>query len=128
MRFFSPIRSLNDGLLARLTQIDYDRDMAFVVVKDADPKTLLAVGRLAGDPDTIHAEFAILVRTDLKRQGLGRLLMERMIGYAKERGFTDLVGDVLAENTAMRHLCTALGFDSQWSEGNDSLRVTLRLR
>jgi acetyltransferase len=127
MRFFNLIHSLSPGLLARFTQIDYDRDMAFIVAKDDDPDAILGVGRLAGDPDNVRAEFAILVRTDLQRRGMGRLLMQRMIGYAKMRGLAELAGDVLAENIAMRNLCAELGFKSQWNEGNDSLRVTLTL-
>jgi acetyltransferase len=127
LRFFAPIRSLAPAMLARLTQIDYDREMAFVLHKQDDPDRFLAVVRLAGDPDNYSAEFAIVVRSDLHRRGLGRMLMTRLIDYAKARGLSELVGDILADNTAMRALCTQLGFTAHWTQGNDAVQAILRL-
>ena len=79
------MRELPPGLLARLTQIDYDREMAFVL-QDAKSGDFLGVSRISTDPDNIRAEFAVSVRSNLKGHGLGRLLMERLIAYAKARG------------------------------------------
>ena len=110
LRFFSPVRALEPTAVARLAQIDYDREMAFVLISDDKPERLLAVARLAGDPDNFRAEFAILVRSDLHRRGLGRLLMTRLIEYGKLRGLSEMFGDVLAENHAMLALCRELGF------------------
>jgi acetyltransferase len=108
MRFLSYFREISSALLARLTQIDYDREMAFVLF---DPQNEVAgVVRLSADPDGQRAEFALLTRSDLKRRGIGRLLMNRLIAYAGTRGIGELFGDVLAENSAMLALCRGLGF------------------
>jgi acetyltransferase len=107
MRFFTPFRTLPRALLAHLTQIDYDRAMAFVLF-DAK-NTAAGITRLAADPDGRRAEFAVIVRSDLKGRGVGRYLLDRLIAYAKSRGIKELFGDVLAENTAMLALCRDLG-------------------
>jgi acetyltransferase len=126
MRFFTPMRSLGAAALARLTQIDYDREMAFIAYAEEVPDRLLGVARLAADPDNIRAEFALVVRSDSHRRGLGRLLLSRLIAYAQGRGISELFGDVLAENQAMLGLCTKLGFAAAETQSADVLRVTLR--
>lgn len=107
MRFFTSMKSMSSSLLARLTQIDYDREMAFVLVNSESD--VVGVGRIAADPDNLRAEFALLVRSDMKGHGLGRLLMQRLIGFARERGIGELWGDILAENSAMLTLCYEAG-------------------
>jgi acetyltransferase len=108
--------------LARLTQIDYEREMAFIATErepDGKKQHTLGVVRAISDPDNSDAEFAIVVRSDLKGQGLGRLLMGRVIDYARSRGTQRLVGDVLSENTAMLKLARLSGFtiDAAGSDG-----------
>jgi acetyltransferase len=96
--------------------------MAFIATEsDADGKQqhTLGVVRAISDPDNVDAEFAIVVRSDLKGQGLGRLLMEKVIGYARKRGTQRLVGDVLSENMAMLKLARLSGFTIDAS-GSDS--------
>ncbi|HLI10123.1 MAG TPA: bifunctional acetate--CoA ligase family protein/GNAT family N-acetyltransferase [Alphaproteobacteria bacterium] len=113
MRFFAPMKVLSPGFAARLTQIDYDREMALVLcAPDRPPGSteIFGVVRLAADPDNEKAEFAIIVRSDLKGLGLGTLLMHRIVDYARARGIGTLYGDVLRENEAMLKLCQALGF------------------
>jgi acetyltransferase len=127
LRFFTPIRSLEPSLLARFTQIDYDREMAFVMLKEGEPDRFLAVVRLAADPDNIRAEFAIVVRSDLHRRGIGRMLMTRLIEYARSRGLTELFGDILAENAPMLALCSQLGFAVRATETAGVMRAVLRL-
>jgi acetyltransferase len=107
MRFLAPMRELPASLLARLTQIDYDREMAFVLFDCGD--AIAGIARLAADADGRRAEFAVIVRSDLKGRGIGRLLMDRLIAYARSRGIAELFGDILAENTAMHALCHDLG-------------------
>jgi len=112
MRFFSGMRELPHSLAARLTQIDYDREMALVAT---DPATagreqIFAVVRLTADPDNEKAEFAIIVRNDMAGRGLGTLLMQRILAYAEQRGINDIFGDVLAENRRMLDLCRRFGF------------------
>jgi acetyltransferase len=120
MRFFSGVRELPESELAHFTHIDYDREMAFIAVAaaGAGAREILGVARACADPDNIAAEFAVLVRSDLKRQGLGTLLMGKLIRYCRERGTRELWGSVLAENTAMLDLARSLGFRTRASEQN----------
>ena len=112
MRFFSVMRELPHSLAARLTQIDYDREMALIATDPAtaDPEPIYAVVRLAADPDNEKAEFAIIVRDDVAGRGLGMLLMRRILAYAAQRGIKEIFGDVLAENRRMLDLCRRLDF------------------
>jgi acetyltransferase len=109
MRFFTALRELPDALMKRLTQIDYDREMAFVALGH-DDETPAGIVRLACDPDFDRAEYAVAVRSDLKGRGLGRALMNAIANYARTRGVRTIFGDVLAENAAMLGLCRKLGF------------------
>jgi acetyltransferase len=110
LRFLAPIKALNFGFLARLTQIDYAREMAFIALNQQSG-TLLGVARYTADPDLARAEYAVLVRSDLKGRGLGWALMSHLIAHARARGIGVLHGDVLAENTTMLRMCTDLGFE-----------------
>lgn len=126
LRFFAPMAQMPERLLARLTQIDYDRDMAFLLL-DAN-KQILGIGRLAADPDNARAEFAVAVRSDLKGRGLGTLLMQRLIAYAKERGTGELFGDVLEDNQRMLALARELGFSVNAQAATPGiLRVSISL-
>jgi acetyltransferase len=124
LRFFSPFKTLPPALLARLTQIDYDREMAFVLF---DARNEVAgVGRFAADPDGARAEFAVLARSDLKGHGIGHLFMDRPIAYARSRGIGQLFGDTLVENEPMLALCRELGFNIS-TPSHGVVRVTLDL-
>ena len=114
MRFFGALTSLSEAYAARLTQIDYDREMALVAFGGDGPDGgVLGVVRLSADPDNERAEYAVIVRDDCHRQGLGETLMRRMIAYAADRGIGTLYGDVLAENRAMLALTAKLGFSRE---------------
>jgi acetyltransferase len=107
LRFFGALRQLSPELLTRLTQIDYDRQMALVLEAGGE---ILGVARLAADPDNREAEFAVTVRTDLKGRGIGSLLMRRLLEHARRRGIGRIVGDILQENTMMLALARDLDF------------------
>jgi acetyltransferase len=109
LRFFTAMKGLSHQLAARLTQIDYDREMALIAL-EADADQVLGVSRFAADPDNRQAEYAVEVRSDWKGRGLGYLLMKRLIDLARQRRIGELVGEVLRENTAMLQMCRALGF------------------
>lgn len=113
MRFFGAVRSFDHSQLARMTQIDYDREMAFIAsVDDARGRAhTLASVRAVTDPDNETTEFAISVRPDQKGKGLGRLLMSRIIEYARSRGTAWMIGEALRENVAMITLAKACGFE-----------------
>lgn len=128
-RFFGVVRQLTHSELARYTQIDYDREMAFIATrKDADgePETL-GVVRAVADPDNVTAEFAIIVRSDLKGRGLGSLLLEKLIRYCHERGTREIVGQVLSNNKAMLGLATRLGFERRTQVDTGIIEIGLRL-
>lgn len=127
LRFFGAGPKLSHGSLARFTQIDYAREMAFVALEQKSG-ALLGVVRLIADPDYTRGEYAIIVRSDLKGRGLGWRLMQHLIEYAKAEGLKELHGSVLAENTTMLRMCRELGFAVDREPGDESLRrVVLKL-
>jgi acetyltransferase len=113
-----------------MTQIDYAREMAFVALR-ADGKggqELLGGARFFADPDYEKGEYAVLIRSDLKGQGLGWILMQHLISYAKSEGLKTLYGSVLRENTLMLQMCRELGFSvGRDPEDNTVYLVTLGL-
>ena len=112
LRFFAPLKELTHQAAARLTQIDYDREMALVLAEHgpAGAAELYAVARIAADPDNERAEFAVTVRDDMTGRGLGSLLMRRLIDHARRRGLGEIFGHVLRENARMLGICRRLGF------------------
>ncbi|WP_430436143.1 GNAT family N-acetyltransferase [Oceanibaculum nanhaiense] len=133
MRFFSPLKSLPPALAARLTQIDYDREMALIASPipghgQAPEAEISAVVRISCDPDNERAEYAILVRSDLKGRGIGYGLMNLIIAHARQRGIREVFGDVLRENQPMLQLCRDLGFTAMESEEDPALaRMVLQI-
>jgi acetyltransferase len=112
MRVFYTRRELPHSELARLTQIDYDREMAFIAeAPGTDGPQTLGVARATSDPDNVEAEFAVIVRSDLKARGLGTLLMAMLEDYLRQRGTKRLFGQVLRENAAMLQLARSEGFE-----------------
>jgi acetyltransferase len=124
MRLFYTRRSIEHGELARLTQIDYEREMAFIAaapLPDGGEETL-GVVRVFVDPDNVEAEFGILLRSDCKGAGLGRKLMDKLVVYLKQRGTRRLVGTVLRENAAMLELAAKLGFRAEAAQADPTVR------
>ena len=107
LRFFTTMRGLSHPVAARLSQLDYDRELALLAELDG---MALGVARFAADPDRLRAEYAIAVRSDWKGRGLGYLLMTRLIGIARQQGIGELFGEVLRENDPMLQMCRELGF------------------
>ena len=122
LRFFAPVKAFTHPFLARLTQLDYARAMAFCAVDEATDE-ILGVVRLHADPDHRTGEYAILVRSDLKGRGLGWALMELIIEYARADGIGRITGEVLRENRTMLDMCEALGFSIQPSEDDPAIAV-----
>lgn len=112
MRFFAPLKTLTHEMAARLTQIDYDREMALVLTTDRPPgeAEIFAVARLSCDPDNEQAEFALIVGDDFAGQGVGTRLMTKLVAYARGRGVGSMIGIILSENKAMLSICRKLGF------------------
>src|SRR5262249_42199771 len=124
MRFHGTLRELSGELLMRLTQIDYDREIALIGFRAGDD-TPLGVVRRHADPDNVGAEFAIVVRSDLHGLGLGRAMMQRIIAAARDRGLSRLIGSILRENAPMLRLVRELGFVAEDARGDE---VTMALR
>ncbi len=111
LRFFSAMRSFSHEFAARLTQLDYDREMALAAEAEEDGRrVILGAVRIIADPDGETAEYGIMVRSDLKGQGLGHRLMTEIIDYARSRGLRRIFGEVLRENTGMLRMAAELGF------------------
>ncbi len=131
LRFFVPMRAMSHEALARATQIDYDREMALVLTEAGIPgqTEVYGVVRMSADPDNERAEYAIIISGEMTGQGLGMLLMRRIIAYARKRGIKELFGDVLRENRTMLKLCEILGFTRRNDPDEPSIvRVTLSLQ
>jgi acetyltransferase len=128
-RFMNSIRDLTPQMLARFTQIDYDREMALVATTARDGREAeIGVARYITHPDGSSCEFAIVVGDEWRRRGLGRHLMARLIEIARSRGMARMNGDVLAANQPMLALVTSLGFAVDESPGEPGVRrVTLAL-
>ncbi|MCD9465717.1 hypothetical protein CJF27_00835 [Photobacterium iliopiscarium] len=124
-RFFSDVGELNHEALAKFTQIDYDREMAFVAVYD---EMIIGVARALSDANNADAEFAILVRSDLKGIGLGGILMLKLIDYAKQRRLETLTGITMPTNRGMITLAQKMGFeiDVQLADGIVDMRLRLK--
>ena len=107
LRFFTPVQGLSHAVAARLSQLDYDRELALLAELDG---MALGVAHFFADPDRLRAEYAIAVRSDWKGRGVGFLLMTRLIDIARQRGIGELTGEVLRENEPMLQMCRELGF------------------
>ncbi|ELR65775.1 Protein acetyltransferase [Photobacterium marinum] len=133
-RFFSDVGELNHEAMANLTQIDYDREMAFVATqqitneKGENEEIIIGVCRALSDPDNIDAEFAILVRSDLKGVGLGSILMDKIIRYCKQRGLSQISGMTMPSNRGMIMLAQKVGFniDIQMEDGIVEMLLPLK--
>jgi len=126
-RFFTAIRELSAEQIARLTQVDYDREMAFVAKRDAVDETL-GVGRLVIEGDGHSGEFAVIVQADMKGKGLARAIMLQLIAWARSRGLKEVVGQVLADNPPMLAFVRRLGFTvRRMPEEPDVMEVRLTL-
>lgn len=124
-RYFSEISEFAHDDLANMTQIDYDREMAFIAIKKNFE--IIGVVRVVEDPDNQQAEFAVLVRSDMKGNTLGYQLMDKIIRYSRSRGTQRLTAITMPENKKMLQLAKKLGFnlDLQFEDSIVNLDLTL---
>jgi acetyltransferase len=127
MRFFAPKKELSHPFAARLTQIDYDREMALVLAEPGTAGEIFGAVHISADPDGECAEFAILLRSDMAGLGLGPMLMRRIIDHSRERGLRELFGEVLRENRPMLRICELFKFQ-RTSKADDPSVVEVRLK
>jgi acetyltransferase len=129
-RIFTRMREMQPSQLSRLTQIDYDREMAFIAARkrpDGSFETL-GVVRAIADPNNTTAEFAIIVRSDMKGKGLGRLLMKKLVDYCRAHGIKEIVGETLNYNRGLLTLVRKFGFTTGYSPDGDTTLLKLDLR
>jgi acetyltransferase len=129
LRFLGALKEFPHLLAARLSQIDYDREMAFVAIDPEPGPTqgqILGVSRFVATPDNDQAEFAVMVRSDKKGRGLGFQLMKDILSCARQRRIGTVYGDVLAENRNMLQMAEELGFVRQFTE-EGVVRIAIEL-
>nr|WP_245214507.1 GNAT family N-acetyltransferase [Pararoseomonas indoligenes] len=122
-RFFNPLRELPPAQLVRLTQIDYDREMAFAAVAG---DSIAGTARLVLDGQG-GGEFALLIDAAWKRGGLARHMMGRLVDWARARGLRRIHGQVLAENAGMLRFVQAIGFATRRTDDHEILEAWLEL-
>ena len=122
-RFMQHLKGLSPQMLARFTQLDYDRELALVALKDGE---FVGVGRYAPTPDGSTAEFALTVADAWQGKGIGHALLQRLTEAARRAGYQALEGAILNANRDMVELATHLGFAPQ-SQGDDEVTVVKRL-
>ncbi len=126
-RFFGALKELRPEMLARFTQIDYDREIALVAIdEDSETERMLGVARVMGDPDGVTGEFAVLVGDAWQGKGIGAALLRKLLLIAEKRGFKYIHGIVLRENVKMLALGKKMGFTIK--KGEDSGEHELQIR
>jgi GNAT superfamily N-acetyltransferase len=122
LRFFAFIRHFSHDMAARMTQIDYDREVTLVAFHAEKQDMVIGIATIVSDPDGREAEYAVLVHHDHVRQGLGRHLLECLLSEAIQRGISKVHGDVLADNVPMLNLVQSLGFTARASVDDPGCR------
>ncbi|WP_374089335.1 GNAT family N-acetyltransferase [Methylomicrobium lacus] len=129
-RFMQALQELTPEMIVRFTQIDYDREMAFIAVSEQDtPPKEYGVGRYIVNPDGQSVEFALVVSDDSQCMGIGTRLMKTLMRTAKFKGIAFIEGEVLAVNKPMLSFVSKLGFSIEKIPGdNEVVRVIKDLR
>lgn len=127
-RFMQTLNELTPEMLVRFTQIDYDREMAFVATRESEngPEQV-GVSRYVTNKDGTSCEFALVVADAWQHKGVGRRLMKALLQTACERGLATMVGDVHVSNSGMLRLVQGLGFVIAESNGDDLVQVRKNL-
>jgi len=129
MRFFSPLKHLSHSMLARFTQIDYDREIALVALSESRlQEKMLGVARVINERNQKHAEFSVVVADQWQGKGIGAELLKRCLEIAKKRNIETVWGSVLAENLQMLKLGKKLGFKVSRLQGSNEYELRIDLR
>lgn len=129
-RFFQFRKHFSHEDVAQMVQIDYDREMVFIAnaeKEDGTGEETLGTVRTWTDADNLQCEFAVMVRDDLKGEGLGYTLMRKMVDYCRARGTVEMVGDVLPDNRPMLDLARELGFEIHFNVEEEAMDLRLPL-
>ena len=127
-RFFQSIKNLSHTELTRFCNIDYEREMAFVVeLREGGVRKIVGVSRIIIESDFRAGEFAVLVQDDYQNKGLGRKLLDMVIGVAQEKNLEMLYGIVLSDNYRMLNICRQSGFSlERLEEGLTRVELILK--
>lgn len=123
-RYFGARPHLSPADVERFTRVDGRTRFALVALRGAD---LVAVARYEGRPGEKSAELAVVVDDALQHQGVGRLMLERLVDVAREAGLQELVADVLAGNQAMLGLLRTLRLPGRTASDGETVTVALDL-
>lgn len=129
-RYLSNVKQLSQNLLARFTQLDYDREMVFVMIRqdENDKEEMLGAARYTAEPDNISCEFAVEVADDWQGNGIATILMQKLFIAAKEQGLETMHGEVLGSNENMKKFVKKMGFSiKKLPEDNDLVYVEKNL-
>jgi acetyltransferase len=128
MRFFSAGRGLTPAMLARLTQVDYDRELALIALSnvESEAEQIVGVARFAANPDGESCEFAVAIDDKWNGRGLATILMERLMQAARDAGYRRMTGYVLPENDSMLKLADRLNFERTKDEEDPALVKVVR--
>ena len=128
-RFFSVVKTLSPEILARFTQIDYDREISFVALDDlAGEEQMLGIANIIGEPDGKRGEFSVLIGDPWQGMGIGAKLLLQCLKIAQERGMDIVWGTVLAENRYMLELGKKLGFSVAKADDGSEFKLTIDLK
>lgn len=128
-RYFHNKSDLTQRDLSMLSQINYDRQMAFIAehLREDGSKEMLGVVRVWNDPDNIRTEFSVIIRDDLQGLGIGSLLMNKMIDYCRSIGTLEMIGKIMVDNHPMRALMKHLGFKQRYNMEEQVVDAVMRL-
>lgn len=131
LRYFYSRGEPNHDELANWTQIDYDREMAFIATAprlDGKPgNETLGVVRTTTDADNVSAEFAVVLLDELQGEGLGRVLMQKMVDYCRDRGTLEIMGTTMTSNLGMQKLAKKLGFENSYNHEEEAIEMKMML-
>ena len=129
MRYFTPMKELAHATLIRLTQIDYDREIALIaLIQEGDTQKMAGIARVIFEPDGKNGEFAVAVADKWHGKGIGASLLKRCLVYAEDKGLDRVWGLVIAENRQMVKLGRKLGFDIKLVPGASEYELEISLK
>ena len=128
MRFFSPVKQLSQAMLVRLTQIDYDREVALVaLIREGEEQKMVGVARVIFEPNGKRGEFSVAVADQWQGKGMGASLLKRCLVYSADKGLEKVWGIVITENRQMVKLGKRLGFSVRLVPGASEFELEIDL-
>jgi len=129
-RFGPSFEGMSAAEISRMSRVDHERETVFVATAQLQPGGAEIVGEVRARADEYgeRAEFAILVRSDFQRSGIGQSLLEKLIGHSRTQGVRLLYGRVRSSNVGMLALARRLGFDIDQAPRGATVVVSLDLQ